>query len=244
VALGDAADPVAAGNEHRSDSGFVRANLLSSVYRLRTASQGIREVTPPALTEVFALVTELGGVPVLATLLVTLYLFDDRETTSVVIGYALVALAVTVALKDGLGLPRPPVSARAVPVEPGSHGFPSGHAVASTVVYGGLALVRSQRRLAAVAAVLAALVGLSRVVIGVHYLGDVLVGHVVGLAVLVGLWRSVGPRADRACLVAAAAAAVAAVLTGASAASLLALGASVAGAVAFRERLSPVPTAA
>ena len=102
------------------------------------------------------------------------------------------------------------------------------------MVYGGLALARSQRRFAAVAAILAALVGLSRVVIGVHYLGDVLAGHAVGLALLAGLWWGVGRRADRACLVAAAVALVGVAVTGASTDSLLAIGGSLGGAVAFR----------
>lgn len=206
------------------------------MYRLEGASEVIREASPPLLTEGFALVTVLGSVPFLALLLVGLYLGWDRETVGPVVGYGLVAAAVTIALKSGFALPRPPAPVRAAPVDPGSYGFPSGHAIASTVVYGGLLLRDSAReyRLAAPAVALIALVGLSRVVVGVHYLGDVLAGHAVGLVLLAGLRWGVGERADHACLVAAAAAVAAVLLTGAATDSLLAFGASLGGAVAFR----------
>ena len=207
------------------------------MYRLQALSGVLRETSPPALVEAFALVTVLGGVPFLAVLLAVLYVGWDRETMAPVVGYGLAAAAVTIALKTGFALPRPPASVRAAPVDPGSYGFPSGHAVAATVVYGGLLLVcdsARESRLAVPFVALIALVGLSRVVVGVHYLGDVLVGHAIGLAILVGLRRGVGERADHACLIAAAVAAVAVPLTGGATDSLLALGASVGGAVAFR----------
>jgi len=207
------------------------------VYRLESVSEGIRQSASPALVEAFALVTELGGVAFLVVFLSVLYWVDERETTATVIGYALVALAVTLALKTAFALPRPPASVRAVAVEPGSYGFPSGHAIAATVVYGGLVLARDSLgdvRIAVPAVGLVALIGFSRVVIGVHYLGDVLVGHAVGLAMLAGLWWGVGRRPDRACLLAAGVAAVGVGLTGAGSDSLLALGGSLGGALAFR----------
>jgi len=207
------------------------------VYRLERLSQSIHTASPPALTDAFALVTELGGVAFLVVLLSVLYWVDDRETTGAVIGYALVALAVTLALKTTFGLPRPPPSVRTVAVDPGSYGFPSGHAIAATVVYGGLVLARGRARDVRVVvptALLVALVGLSRVVIGVHYLGDVLVGHAVGLVVLVGLWWGVRTRADRACLLAVPVAVVGIAITGASTDSLLALGGALGGFLAFR----------
>ena len=207
------------------------------MYRLQSVSEGIRESASPALVEAFGFVTELGGVAFLVVVLSVLYWVDERETTGTVIGYALVAFAVTLTLKAAFGLPRPPASVRAIAVDPGSYGFPSGHAVGASVVYGGLVLARDRLgdlRVTVPAVVLVALVGLSRVVIGVHYLGDVLVGHAVGLAVLAGLWWGVGHRADWACLVAAGVAAVGVGLTGAGTESLLALGASLGGAVAFR----------
>jgi undecaprenyl-diphosphatase len=72
-----------------------------------------------------------------------------------------------------------------------SYSFPSGHAMGSTIGYGVLAYVlvslwtplRSRRALAyGVAALLAILVGLSRVYLGVHYPSDVVGGWAAGAA--------------------------------------------------------------
>ena len=81
--------------------------------------------------------------------------------------------------------------------------FPSGHATSSTIVYGALVLVllpllarRWRPAAAAAVAVLVVAIGFSRLALGVHYLSDVLGGHVLGMAWLLAsvaafrLWRS------------------------------------------------------
>jgi undecaprenyl-diphosphatase len=82
-------------------------------------------------------------------------------------------------------------------------GFPSGHAMSSTVTYGALLLVflpilSRRARIAAFAAtiVLLLLIGLSRLLLGVHFISDVIAGYVLGLAWLIGstaafsIWRT------------------------------------------------------
>ncbi len=107
-------------------------------------------------------------------------------------------------LKEVFGLPRPkqPLLEPAVLpqlVQPlyeatataGGYGFPSGHAVNTTVVYVGLATVLSvgtARRRYALAGALVALVSFTRVALGVHYLVDVVVGVLVGFALLGAAW--------------------------------------------------------
>jgi membrane-associated phospholipid phosphatase len=84
--------------------------------------------------------------------------------------------------------PRPAVGALALP---GSFSFPSGHAAGAAGAFGYLAYlgVRSVRRLSAQVAIalLAATmiigVGYSRVVLGFHWMSDVVAGTVLGLAV-------------------------------------------------------------
>jgi undecaprenyl-diphosphatase len=80
--------------------------------------------------------------------------------------------------------------ARARPLDASSfRSFPSGHAAMSTSFYVGLALLATRRprfrkwAFAAIpgAAVLAAFIGVSRLYLGVHWLSDVLAGHVLGL---------------------------------------------------------------
>lgn len=72
-----------------------------------------------------------------------------------------------------------------------TYSFPSGHASVSTAVYGALLLValdrlaagwRTRAGLAVLAAELVLLIGASRLVLGVHYLSDVLAGFSLGAA--------------------------------------------------------------
>jgi membrane-associated phospholipid phosphatase len=72
---------------------------------------------------------------------------------------------------------------------------PSGHVAAATVVTGGLAAMLSRRRRSILpAAVLAALViGVSRLVLGVHTLPEVIVGALIGLVGAAVLLRFTSP---------------------------------------------------
>jgi membrane-associated phospholipid phosphatase len=83
---------------------------------------------------------------------------------------------------------------------------PSGHVAAATVVSGGLAAMLSGRRVSILpAALLAAIViGISRLVLGMHSLPEVILGALVGLAGAAALLRLAGapPRLDIAPLVA------------------------------------------
>ncbi|MFC7176849.1 phosphatase PAP2 family protein [Halosegnis marinus] len=77
--------------------------------------------------------------------------------------------------------------------------LPSGHATGSAAVYGAAALAfevgRRRVRYAAAALVVVA-VALSRVVIGVHYLTDVLVGVALGGGYLAVVWTLSGASAS------------------------------------------------
>lgn len=206
------------------------------MYRFKAASEVIREGVPPFLTDAFVLITELGGLPFLLVALSVLYWVEDRPSTATVISYTLVALVVTLALKQLFMFSRPPVSVQAVAEQPETSGFPSGHAISATVVYGGLVLARERlrdARFVGAAVTVIGLVGLSRIVIGVHYVGDVLAGYAVGAVILGGLWLTVGQRAELACLVAAAVAALTLPLTAGSGYALIGLGGSAGGAIAF-----------
>jgi undecaprenyl-diphosphatase len=95
---------------------------------------------------------------------------------------------ITTTLKYAFDRARPDAVAHLVKVV--SPSFPSGHATASSAAYLAIALLLvrpgapvAQRRLLAVAAVLATLVvGFSRVYLGVHYPTDVVAGWAAGVA--------------------------------------------------------------
>lgn len=176
----------------------------------------VQELLGP-LVVLFALVTQLGDAWFLLLVLSLLYFSGgelpgvslplDRREVAYVFALALGALGLTVGLKLLVGLPRPPGAG----VPPGGewlptplfegyasaasadgYGFPSGHALGTTVVYGALALVYgdgvSRRRLL-VAAGLAGLVGFSRIAIGVHHLSSVLGGFLIGGLYLAAVTR-------------------------------------------------------
>ena len=72
---------------------------------------------------------------------------------------------------------------------------PSGHVAAATVVAGGLAALLTRRRLGVlpVAALAALVIGISRVVLGMHSLPEVALGALVGLAGAAALLTLAGP---------------------------------------------------
>ncbi len=95
--------------------------------------------------------------------------------------YALAVPLLEILAKKAIARPRPP----------GSHsgyGFPSGHALASTALYGMLMVLlrekipyrKWQQGIAGGLLLLTFLIGLSRLYLGVHWPSDVLGGHLLG----------------------------------------------------------------
>lgn len=148
--------------------------------------QALQDELPRWGLEAFAAVTHLGDTEVLIALAILVYLAYDRRDGAFVLGVLLVGFTVTVVAKTWFGLPRPPADLQYV-TESGL-GFPSGHALGSTVAWGSLAVVLEKvstvGRRALGAGTIVAAVSISRVVIGVHYLVDVVVGVAAGVVVL------------------------------------------------------------
>lgn len=177
----------------------------------------VRELLPPSVVAGFALVTQLGDVWFLSLVLVAVYWTrtERREHVATVVGVTLTGFAVIHALKRAFALPRPSastVSPESLPWVLGvlydvagtasGYGFPSGHAFMTTVVYlslvDALAVGTRRKRLAAAWGLVVA-VCVSRVVLAVHYLVDVVVGVALGLAVLsVVRWLTTHRDHDRA----------------------------------------------
>ena len=100
-------------------------------------------------------------------------------------------------IKVGVGRPRPKVEEPIV--EAFGNSFPSGHSMAAVVCYGALLLVfmplmSNRVRNVAIAAyiVLVLAIGFSRLMLGVHFISDVIGGYVLGaawLAASVAAWE-------------------------------------------------------
>lgn len=134
----------------------------------------------------------------------------DRRRAALLVALLVGAAGLTTTLKAAFALPRPPTAAVPPPLSlpaalqpvyewaatADSFGFPSGHAVTATVLWGGFAwaLDRGRRRTRlAVAGGAVALVGFSRLALGVHYLVDVVAGVAVGLVYLAAVLRLGSP---------------------------------------------------
>lgn len=145
----------------------------------------VRGAVPPWLVPVFVVITHLGNVGLFLAAFSLDYWFGDHRRGAHALGVALAGMALIVALKALFAEPRPPQSGHLVSVS--GYSFPSGHATGSTIAYGLLAFdleVGTRRARFAVAAVLVALIALSRVVLGVHFVRDVVAGVIVGATFL------------------------------------------------------------
>ncbi len=130
-------------------------------------------------------VTSLGRDEIfIVVLALYTWLVNPRGARALGVTFALSYLVNTL-LKLGLNGPRPFFTdpTLASPAAQGTAlgpGLPSGHTQLNATLWFGVALQQGRRWLWWVAAVLVALVGLSRVVLGVHFPSDVLVGLLLG----------------------------------------------------------------
>lgn len=190
----------------------------------------LRNVLPGVVVEALGVLTWLGSVPFVVGLLAMVYWFGARERGAFGLGLTLGAFSLTVALKELFALPRPPAAGQLIGAV--GYGFPSGHAIASTVVYGYLAYSLdwgTRRQRYGVAALVVAVVILSRVAVGVHYVVDVVAGFGIAVAYLALLTRVENPEWAFGVGVVVSLAAVAATSAGGDA--LLLLGGAAAGAL-------------
>lgn len=164
----------------------------------------VQGIVPESLAVVFAvgfaLLTQFGDVWFVTVVLVGAFFRFDRDRIITVGGLVMGAFALVLICKYAFALPRPDHSLVALGSVPqlfrpvyvatthaSGYGFPSGHAVVSTVTYLSLAEVvpvSTRRRRYAGAVSIITVVSLSRVVLGVHYLIDVFAGVALGVGFL------------------------------------------------------------
>lgn len=139
------------------------------------------------LTAVTVLGATLTGAVVLATLALALVVRGRSRLALYVVVTGLGGLLVTNAVKELVGRLRPEVAAPFASAPGWS--FPSGHTVAVTIWVGVVLLVllpvvspRARRPAIAAAVAVVVLVGLTRLGLGVHHLGDVVAGWLLGAA--------------------------------------------------------------
>lgn len=137
-------------------------------------------------------ITALGGLTVLFSLTVVVCLFfifrGDRALAVILASSVLTGWMLSASIKILVARGRPEIVPHLIPVHDAS--FPSGHALVSAVTYltlGTLIAAVQERRcvkiyVMTVAISLTGLIGLSRIVLGVHFPSDVIAGWLIGAA--------------------------------------------------------------
>lgn len=150
--------------------------------RLSVATERMISSSSEELIYVARYITELGGVAGTLIVLTLAYWFGPRQRVATLLGIITAGLLFILALKEAIALPRPPTEWAAIETTD-PYGFPSGHAFSAVVVYGGLTVILDwERSIPHLTGIITLIIGicLSRVILGVHYLGDVIVGAFVG----------------------------------------------------------------
>ncbi len=181
-------------------TGAAQALDDSALQALRHTDNASAPVGPPWLLTVMLEMTALAGTPLLAafTIILTGWFALRREWGAVAVLLAVVLgeTALSNGLKALFDRPRPEIARHLVYVQTNS--FPSGHATSAAAIYLTLAAfvarsvkARIVRNYAfAVAALMALIVGSSRVYLGVHYPTDVIGGLALGAAWAAIVWTA------------------------------------------------------
>ncbi len=153
----------------------------------------LRGNLPHALTVFFSSLTSLINTPVIVTwvaLLLGMFLYKKWWSEALLLGGNLVLTGLLVKLLKGV-YQRPHPALQHLVVESG-FSFPSGHALASTLIFGTLLIIVSQRMqtvhtkrlLQGLLIAMILLIVMSRVYLGVHYPTDVLGSLLLGVGIL------------------------------------------------------------
>jgi membrane-associated phospholipid phosphatase len=149
----------------------------------------------PLWLHFFQWVSKLGDSQVAVVVMMLALWLQGRRLSYGLMTVVLLGGLLDVALWGLLGLPRPNdprIDVRAVLTV---SSFPSGHTVTATLLWGSLAASGYLPWLVALALVAAVMV--ARLYLGVHYVGDLLGGLAIGLALLAHFYRLLWPRLVR-----------------------------------------------
>lgn len=129
----------------------------------------------------FSFITELGSETFyVALILIGFWAFKKKE--SILTAYVLLtSVVLNYFLKLAIAIERPPESYWYEGIEASNYSTPSGHSQNSATLFGWFAAKIKTWWILIISMTMIILIGLSRVYLGVHYLGDVLLGWGIGI---------------------------------------------------------------
>ena len=163
----------------------------------------LQQVMGPVLTAAASFITMFGEELILIAVLGFLYWCCDKEYAKFIGTNIVACVMINPMLKEIVMRPRPYMvheeiqclraahSGDIYDIKAQGYSFPSGHAMNSATIYGSLSSYQSRVKghtvpwLLVLAFVLPFLVGLSRILLGVHYPTDILAGWAVGALIAV-----------------------------------------------------------
>jgi membrane-associated phospholipid phosphatase len=153
-------------------------------------TEGLQSALSPTIDLLFILFTLLGEHYIYMFLIaITYWCFNKRA--GVQISYVLlVSVYLNYWIKMSFKMDKPPSEYRIIMKDDVSYGFPSGHAQSAVTFWGwaGLKIKKAWARIIFFALIF--LISLSRIYLGVHYLGDVLGGIFFGVVFLVVAYKT------------------------------------------------------
>lgn len=165
-------------------------------------TRAVYQIRQPWLDLPMTALTYLGGVLLMSLVTLAAAAWASRQGYRrdgvLLIASAVAALVTQLIVKAAVGAPRPDPPSPPYPLDPIlGNGYPSGHALASTVVLGFIALMvwdrtdRTPVRVGILVLNLALIagIGLSRVYLGVHWVNDVVGGYLYGALILLIAYR-------------------------------------------------------
>ena len=145
-------------------------------------NDALRSIVPNA--EVFfRFITEFGGTLIYLALFFTIYWGINKNLAKNLLMVYVASNFVNYYAKSIIGKPRPAESNWLL-ISASHLSTPSGHAQSSSVVWGYLALKSRNIVMWILSIIIILLVGLSRIYLGVHWFGDVLIGWLFGIIIL------------------------------------------------------------
>jgi membrane-associated phospholipid phosphatase len=144
----------------------------------------LRDVLP-GLGDFFLLFTQLGGTLFYVVALLIAYWVYNKRAAIALTCILIVSIISEYYLKVIIANERPPASNWHPGVDPPNYSTPSGHSQNSATLYGWLTARVKTWWMALISIIMVVLIGVSRIYLGVHYVGDVLLGWGIGIVIVI-----------------------------------------------------------